>query len=204
MTFLQKWLIFPLMGVMIFFCCSAKGIPSEKKVRPYLTTGPWYPASPAELQGLLDSFFKKTTVKKFPGKIRGLICPHAGLIYSGQNAAQGYRQLENLENTERVILLGVAHRASFYGAAVGDFTQESTPLGLIGVDTETTAKLAKEALFKLDNNLMQSEHSLENQLPFLQYMMMAQKNTSYKIVPILFSYLEEKDIKKWRGSLRNM
>ncbi len=196
MACFMKWLIFPCMGLLLLFCCTGDGVTEEKKVRAYLTTMAWYPDSAPELKELLDGFFKKTKAHGYTGKVVGLISPHAGLSHSGLCAASGFKQLAGRKDIERVILLGVSHRSGFYGAAVGDFTHESTPLGLIEVDTEITGKLAKERLFKKDNALMQKEHSLENVLPFLQYMMNEQKNTGYKIVSILFSHMTEKDVQK--------
>lgn len=196
MARIKQSLFLAIFGVLIFFSCSSEAVSIEKRVRPYLSTAAWYPSSAAELTELLSNFFKKATPPKVSGRVIGLISPHAGLIYSGLCAAQGFKALSNSPGIKRVFLLGVAHRGNFYGAAVGNFTHESTPLGLIPIDTEITSKLAKEKLFTLDNELMQKEHSLENQLPFLQYMMAQEKNTDYKVIPILFGHVEATDIKK--------
>jgi AmmeMemoRadiSam system protein B/AmmeMemoRadiSam system protein A len=192
MTLNKKSVIFLLVLIMASSFC----FPKEKKVREYLTSGQWYPRSPERLTEMLDTFFKNAESKPMPGKIVGLIGPHAGLVYSGQCAARAYKQLEQLPDLERVILLGLAHRGGFYGAAVSDFDFNSTPLGDIPVDTTVTAELAKENLFRKSNSIMQNEHSLETHLPFLQYIQNKLKNNRYKIVPILFGYLEKKDFKK--------
>jgi len=192
MTFSKKGVIF----LLIVIAASSFCFPKEKKVREYLTSGQWYPRSPEQLTEMLDTFFKNAESKPMPGKIVGLIGPHAGLVYSGQCAARAYKQLEQLPDLEGVILLGLAHRGGFYGAAVSDFDFDSTPLGDIPVDTTVTAELAKENLFRKSNSIMQNEHSLENHLPFLQYIQNKLKNNRYKIVPILFGYLEKKDFRK--------
>lgn len=192
MTPNKKSVIFLLSVILVSSFC----LPKEKKVRGYLADGQWYPRSPKVLTEMLETFFKNAESKPIPGKIIGLIGPHAGLVYSGQCAARAYKQLEQLPDLERVILLGVSHRGSFYGAVVSDFDFDSTPLGEIPVDTAVTAKLAKEHLFSKNNSIMQNEHSLETHLPFLQYIQNKLKNNRYKIVPILFGYLEKKDFKK--------
>jgi AmmeMemoRadiSam system protein B/AmmeMemoRadiSam system protein A len=192
MTFSKKGVIFLLIFILASSFCS----PKEKKARDYLTGIEWYPRSPERLTDMLETFFKNAKSKPIPGKIVGLIGPHAGLGYSGQCAARAYKQLEKQPDLERVILMGISHRGGFYGAAVSDYDYNSTPLGNIPVDTAVTAQLAKESLFRKSNSIMQNEHSLETHLPFLQYMQKKLKNNRYKIVPILFGYLEKKDFKK--------
>jgi AmmeMemoRadiSam system protein B/AmmeMemoRadiSam system protein A len=196
MASLKKWLVFHLAGFLCLALCSPGLAAKEKKIRAHLTTIRWYPSGEAELKSMVGSFFAKAVSKPIPGKPVGLIAPHAGLVYSGQCAANGFKHLEKIKNVERVILLGVAHRGGFYGASVSDFQFNSTPMGLIPVDTDITSKLAGEKLFKKSNSSMQQEHSLENLLPFLQFLQMKLKNNKYKIVPILFSYLDQKDFAK--------
>jgi len=192
MTFSKKGVIFLLVVMLASSFC----FPTEKKVRDYLTGIEWYPRNPERLTNMLDTFFKNAESKPVSGKIVGLIGPHAGLVHSGQCSARAYKQLEKQPGLERVILMGISHRGGFYGAAVSDFDYNSTPLGDIPVDTTITAQLAKENLFRKSNSIMQSEHSLETHLPFLQYIQKKLKNNRYKIVPILFGYLDKKDFKK--------
>jgi len=49
---------------------------------------------------------------------------------------------------------------------------------------------------------LQEEHSLETHLPFLQYVQKKLKNNHYKIVPIIFGYLEKKDFKKMADMIK--
>jgi AmmeMemoRadiSam system protein B/AmmeMemoRadiSam system protein A len=188
---IKKWGIILFIALVFFFFCPSQ----EVKTRDYLTTGGWYPRSAGQLNEMLDHYFAQAKGKKIPGKIVGIIGPHAGYFYSGQCAANAYKQLQNsslVGPIERVVILGVSHGSSFYGAAVSTFDYNSTPLGKIPVDTGITKKLAKEKFFKVSNRVMQREHSIENHLPFLQK---ALKNKKFKIIPILLGYLEEKDLK---------
>lgn len=172
--------------------------PGNEKTRPCLSTGPWYPKDPGQLKQLLDSFFNRANSKKIPGKITGLISPHAGLSYSGQCAANGFKHLQSRTDLERVFLFGVSHRTGFYGAAVSDFHFNQTPLGNIPIDTNITAALAKEKFFSKNNRALQYEHSIENQLPFLYYVLqkLNKTNGQVKIIPILFSRVHPKDYPK--------
>jgi len=175
---------------------------NEKTSRQYLTTGNWYPRLSDDLTRMLDSFFKNTKNPDIPGTPVGLIGPHAGLVYSGQCAANAYAQLEKRPDLERIIILGTAHATDFYGAAVCDFDYDSTPLGAIPIDKEASNSLAKEKMFTKNNYSIQNEHSIETHLPLLQYMMKKNNNEKFKIIPILMGYLDERDIKKMADTIK--
>ncbi|MCK5055648.1 MAG: AmmeMemoRadiSam system protein B [Candidatus Aminicenantes bacterium] len=179
--------IFIVISIHFFFFLSC----AEEKTRSYLTTGNWYPSSKSDLHAMLNHYFENAKSKKIPGKIAALIGPHAGINYSGQCAANAYKQLiKHSDTIKRVFLFGVSHQGRFAGCCVSGFSYNATPLGKIPVDQEITAALAKEKFFKVDNRIMQYEHSIENHLPFLQK---ALKKREYKIIPILFGYLQDKD-----------
>lgn len=187
----RKWILSVSMITIFCFLNAAE----EVKTRNFLATGNWYPAAAPELNAMLDQFFAGAQVKEIPGKIVGLIGPHAGFVFSGQCSANAYKQLQNSSQAnqiERVILMGISHGSSFYGAAVSSFDFEATPLGKIPVDTEITKNLAKEKFFQVNDRALQYEHSIENHLPFLQK---ALKNKNFKIVSILFGHLDKKDFK---------
>jgi hypothetical protein len=158
-------------------------------VRPYLQTGPWYPADPVQLQQMLDGFFAAAPPPK-EAIVRGLIAPHAGFQYSGRCAARAYGAISQGQGVRRVILLGPSHRSGFYGACVADDEAWSTPLGVVPVDTAICRELSGGKFFKSDRAIMRYEHALENQLPFLQR---ALAGGSFKIVPVIFGSLAKKD-----------
>jgi len=182
--FILPCLFFPLKG---------------EKIRAYLTTGGWYPNSISALQPMLDGFIKKAKKLKISGKVKALVVPHAGFVYSGQCAAEGFKQLGNRSDITRIFILGSSHRSGFYGACVSDFTHNSTPLGKIPVDTRITSNLAKEKHFQVNSRIMQREHSIENQLPFIQ---MVFKKRHFKIVPILFGQLDEENFHLLASTIR--
>ncbi len=167
-------------------------------VRPYLNTGPWYPANPASLRQMLDGFLNALPPPEAGIRVRGIIAPHAGFEYSGRCAAGAYRRLSLAQGIRRVILMGVAHRSAFYGACVDDYGAWSTPLGTVAVDTGICRELAKKKLFKSDRDAMRFEHSLENQVPFLQEVL---PGADYKLVPILFGALKKSDFAPLAASI---
>lgn len=159
-------------------------------VRPYLQTGPWYPADPIELRRMIDGFFSALPPPQKEMVVRGIIAPHAGFQYSGRCAAKAFKALSAEQGVRRVILLGSSHRSGFYGACVADYEAWSTPLGAVQVDTAICRELAGRKLFKNDRDTMRYEHALENQLPFLQRTL---GNGGYKIVPVIFGVLNKKE-----------
>jgi len=167
-------------------------------IRPYLKTGPWYPSDPARLRQMLDGFFNALPPAAAGTLVRGIIAPHAGFDYSGHCAARAYRALSPAQGIRRIILLGASHRSAFYGACVDDHGAWSTPLGTVAVDTAACRELAVNKLFKKDRAAMRLEHSLENQLPFLQQ---ALPGGDYKIVPILFGSLNKNDFARLAAAL---
>lgn len=170
-------------------------------VRKYLTTGSWYPEDPQKLNQLLDYCFKGVRPQVDPAAVVGLVAPHAGLIHSGAVAAQGYIHLQGRSDIRRVVLLGVAHSGNFSGACVSSFRFYSTPLGKVPLDREAVNRLARQPGFQVDNRIMQHEHSLENQLPFLQRVL---ADSDYKIVPVLFGRVPFTNLEKMAAIIRSV
>ena len=138
-------------------------------IRPPAVAGSFYPADPATLQRQIDGFLAAPSAPTFPGTPKALVCPHAGIVYSGKTAGIGYAQLKAARLTiRRVVLLGPTHRVAVRGLAVPTVDALATPLGIIPID----APLRQHALGL--RQVVQAdlphamEHSLEVQLPFLQ------------------------------------
>lgn len=110
-------------------------------------------------------------------RIKGVVVPHAGYLYSGHVAAHSYLELWKDGLPDLFIVIGPNHYASSSWASLSteDFM---TPLGTAHVDREITKKLAG-GVFEYDDEGQSSEHSIEVQLPFLQFM---RKETTF--VPV--------------------
>ncbi len=129
--------------------------------------------------------------KDGPHNIIGLVCPHAGIMYSGYAAAHSYLALAEDGLPDAAVILGPNHRG--IGAAVAVSADEywQTPLGDVRIDQETAAAIIEFSHYaKRDNAAHIHEHSLEVQLPFLQYIF----GSSISIVPIAISHLQESDV----------
>jgi len=153
--------------------------------------GKFYPASASELSNMLTTLFTAANRKDLAEPL-ALIVPHAGYVFSGEVAASAYEQLDRNKKYEHIFLIGSSHTMYFNGASV--YTQGNfiTPLGSIEVD-ELSKQLMKENSFINDNIEPHiSEHSLEVQLPFLQYWL----NEPFTIVPIILGGNSESNCRK--------
>ncbi|BAJ50284.1 conserved hypothetical protein [Candidatus Caldarchaeum subterraneum] len=114
----------------------------------------------------------KTPAREW-GKRRApaLISPHAGLMYSGPVAAHGYYELTKYAVPESVVVFGPNHYG--VGTVVSIYPGGSwvTPLGEVKIDEKLAAEIAgQREFFYLDEVSHSREHSIEVQLPFLQYL----------------------------------
>jgi MEMO1 family protein len=161
--------------------------------------GQFYPGSAVELRATLADFFSHAVQQIGQGPVEALIVPHAGYVFSGQVAASGFAQIDPQRSIDNVFLIGVSHNAAYDGAAVyvsGDFL---TPLGRVPVNTEIGRNLlGHEGLFLENNRAHALEHSLEVQLPFLQYYL----KKPFKIVPILLGTAEPSVCRRLAQGLR--
>jgi AmmeMemoRadiSam system protein B len=152
--------------------------------------GVFYPSAADELNQLIELSFKE---RRFgPGdlpppkeltrrRIYGIVSPHAGYIYSGAVAANGYYETSSM-NFDRVVMIGPNH----YGIGTGLATVRDgiweTPLGQVEIDTELASRISENSgILDFDDLAHSRDHCLEVQLPFLQYV----KKNQFKLVPII-------------------
>ncbi len=138
-------------------------------VRPAAVAGLFYPGDAGELSEFISGALHDATAR-LPESLpvpKVIIVPHAGYIYSGPTAACAYTALKGAK-IKRVVLLGPAHRVSFYGMAVSGSDSFSTPLGDVRLDTEVMQKVLTLPEVQVNDVAHAQEHSLEVHLPFLQ------------------------------------
>jgi len=160
--------------------------------KPY-AAGRFYTDKPPELKVQLQQLFSKSIQKKEGNAPLAIIVPHAGYVFSGGVAASAYNQIDPNRKFERIFIIGSSHTSTFSGASVYCTGHFETPLGIVKVDLELAKQLVEE------NKLLKSypeahlyEHSLEVQLPFLQYHM----HTDFKIVPVIIGSSTAETAKK--------
>ncbi|MFZ2287056.1 MAG: AmmeMemoRadiSam system protein B [Bacteroidales bacterium] len=144
--------------------------------------GSFYPSGSTQLRNELASYFAGASSTQQGAQVMALLVPHAGYIYSGRTAAQGFATVSADAVYDNIFLIGVSHRFAFEGAAVFTSGNLVTPLGTIQVNREIGEKLRSTNKWFIEKDEAHGpEHSLEVQLPFIQYYF---KNTP-SIVPIL-------------------
>lgn len=160
--------------------------------KPY-AAGRFYTNNPDELKVNLQELFLKSVQKKNKKTPLAIVVPHAGYVFSGEVAASAYNQIDPGCKFERVFVIGSSHTTSFTGASVYCSGNYETPLGTVEVDLELARQLVTE------NNILKNypeahlhEHSLEVQLPFLQYHL----HTDFKIVPVIIGSSTAETAKK--------
>ena len=140
--------------------------------------GTWYPGQPDALRRTLQSYLANAKKVELEGELKALISPHAGYAYSGPTAAYAYKQLEDGPVFDIVTILSPLHQAYLGRFAVTRAAYYETPLGLVEVDAELVEALGKEVT--LNRVGYDGEHSLEIQLPFLQYVL-----GSFTLLPVM-------------------
>jgi len=152
---------------------------AEYTVRPPVCAdNRWYPAAPQALRAEVTDYLERAPALEAPGKVLGLIAPHAGYFFSGHVAGASYRQVRGREY-EAVVLIGPDHRGIAFGElAFPDFDAWHTPLGDVPTHRELAAALDQR--LPLRHVRRDSEHSLEVQLPFLQTAL-----SGFKLLPIM-------------------
>jgi len=119
--------------------------------------------------------------EKGPRNIISLISPHAGYMYSGPVAAWGYYNLARDGRPESIIILGPNHTGVGSGVSTMINGVWRTPLGDVEIDTGLAHKIQRVSkIIDIDDTSHRYEHSIEVQIPFLQYLF----GSSFKIVPI--------------------
>ncbi len=101
-------------------------------------------------------------------KIRGIISPHAGFVFSGPIAAHGFSELAKDGFPEVFVILGPNHQGMGSGIAITTHDFE-TPMGIMEIDQELASSLLQGPI---DDTILahRHEHSIEVQLPFIQYL----------------------------------
>jgi len=159
-------------------------------VRRPAVAGQFYERDPERLRKQIEHCFTHPLgpgrlPSSEPGADRvslGFIVPHAGYMYSGPVAAQAYYQLSLERSPEVVVLLGPNHTGIGPSVSVYPGGLWRTPLGDVPVDEQLAAAIVNTSHFaKLDTSAHEYEHSIEVQIPFLQYTI----RRGFRIVPVV-------------------
>ena len=147
-------------------------------IREPAVAGQFYPASPSQLKEMIQGMVDEKAEKE---EVIGLVSPHAGYPYSGPVAGA---TISRIKFKDTFVIMGPNHTG--VGKPLSIMTEGTwkTPLGKVEIDSELAKQiLAASSSLEEDDEAHQSEHSIEVQLPFLQYF-----QRDIKLVPIIISH----------------
>lgn len=134
-------------------------------IRPAAVAGTFYPGDSLELQRMLSDLIPETKEKR---KVRALVCPHAGYVYSGAVAGKTFAKAKPAPT---YIVAGPNHTGLGPDFSLMHEGIWRTPLGDVAIDDRLAADIyAQDAVIEPDSLAHQREHSIEVQLPFLQFL----------------------------------
>ncbi|RLE42397.1 AmmeMemoRadiSam system protein B, partial [Candidatus Woesearchaeota archaeon] len=174
-------------------------------VRVPVVAGQFYPSDFHELEEEIKRCFTNKRgpgalpINKRQGKILGAIAPHAGYVYSGACAAWVYKEIGEAEFPDLFIIIGPNHTGLGRSSIMLDDWQ--TPFGLVKCDKDFAKLLAQKSDLVLDSRAHMMEHSIEVQLPFLQFVSKDHLR-ELRFVPIVVS--QELNIKRFILDLKEV
>lgn len=171
-------------------------MPSSRKSvdREPVAAGRFYAAGKETLINDLAGLFENSKGKPSEDKVRALISPHAGYIFSGTVAASAYSVIPEKSVYSNIFLIGSSHSMYFDGASVYDKGDYISPLGKFNVNKDIASQLKiADQVFSFPVTSHINEHSLEVQLPLLWHTF---RNLVPPIVPIIIGTNEISIIRK--------
>ena len=187
--------IFPLLFILRGISLSQ----GDQMDRQPAVAGQFYPAQPEELRDLLKKLFSGAVPSRNIKNVVAIISPHAGYVFSGGVAASSFNQIDPAKQFENIFIVGPSHYMGFEGASVYTAGNYVTPLGTVNVNRELGEQLVRKySVFTREIAPHANEHSVEVQIPFLQYLL----KKKYKIVPIVIGAREPETCKAIASALR--
>lgn len=140
-------------------------------IRKPAVAGQFYGGTQAECLSEIDECLPSRRIKTpLPVPIVAAIVPHAGWVFSGELAARAFQAVrQSNETVDTFVIFGAAHH--YYGTEPAVYPEGAwqTPLGQIEIDAELAAAIVKAGAVA-DPGAHLAEHSIEVQVPFIQYL----------------------------------
>lgn len=159
----------------------------SEKIRQPAVAGQFYDGNSSKLEKTIESCFldergpkNLPEIRKDDRNLLGIVVPHAGFIYSGAIASHAYYQLATRGFSDTFIILGPNHTGMGSGVSLMGEGSWETPFGTIPINRKIANHLWGD-IIDMDETSHIYEHSIEVQLPFLQFIA---KDKSFDFVPI--------------------
>ena len=150
--------------------------------RKPIVAGQFYPGQYDSCVDEINEYLEaKTLSESLPETIVAGIVPHAGWTFSGSLAALVFSAIKQQhEKVHTFVVFGATHGYFGQSPAVYEIGNWITPLGEVAVDEELADAVLSSGAAVSDPRAHISEHSIEVQIPFIQYLF-----AGAKILPIL-------------------
>lgn len=153
------------------------------EIRPSPIAGTWYTGNAERLTKEIDAYLSSADLAEIPGKVFGLVAPHAGHRYSGATAGYAYKAVQG-NQYDLVIIFSPSH--GFYPVDIVTSAHRyyATPLGKVPINQETLGQFElglQKNRVKITRVGDDEEHSIEIQLPFLQRAL----KSEFSLLPIM-------------------
>lgn len=147
-------------------------------IRPPAVAGQFYPGTE---QGLYDELQRLLPPVAEKRRAIGVISPHAGYVYSGSAAGA---LLAQVIIPRTVVIIGPNHQGAGAIAALSPENGWQTPLGVVPIEKHLARLIRQhQPAIQEDSAAHRLEHSLEVQVPFLQYL-----RPDVSIVPLCLAF----------------
>ncbi len=147
----------------------------RSSVRSPVVAGQFYPATAGELRKQIGTYVTKGAT---PKDAIACLLPHAGYMYSGRVAGATLSEIKIKNNC---VLLGPNHTGNGPEFSIMAEGIWQTPLGRVKINSSLSEKILECSKYiEADTLAHQFEHSLEVELPFLQYF-----KETFEIIPII-------------------
>jgi len=147
-------------------------------IRNPVVAGQFYPESASQLKTMLEQLVDEKAAKE---EVIGLVSPHAGYIYSGPVAG---RVISRIKFKDTFVIIGPNHTGRGEPLSIMTEGTWKTPLGEVEIDSELAEQILTTSSHLVENyQAHQYEHSIEVQIPFLQYF-----KSDIKLVPIVLAH----------------
>ena len=194
------FIVILIIVLIVLFIVTNKNKISQEEIREAKFAGTWYPANKENLEKSIQEYFNNSKRIDFKGRVKAVIVPHAGYVYSGNIAASAFNQLQGDYKT--VFLMGPSHNYYLKNVSVSGFKYYSTPLGKVKVSKKAKEMDEKEEIINNIEEAHEKEHSLELEIPFLQVKLkefeivplLVGETNSTELKEVLLKYLDEEDL----------
>ena len=159
-------------------------------IRSPAVAGQFYRSTSEELKKQVEESFAHSVgpqsgprCDKEDQRLHGAVVPHAGLPFSGPVAAHSYNKLAQCRQPDTIVIIGPNHRGGGSPISVAPHEKWRTPFGEVSIDQQLRNAVIKQTAAEADPIGHTGEHSVEIQLPFIQYIV----DSEIQILPIVLS-----------------